>query len=93
MTKYDDLDWKELPQDVMEAAKKLGYDEKMWDKDKGERADWRTMFHRDGLFGWWFQSGQNILIDFLSSYQIVSLEPLSISGDCCYACADVLTYL
>ena len=51
MTKYDDLDWKELPQDVMEAAKKLGYDEKMWDKDKGERADWRTVFHQDGLFG------------------------------------------
>ena len=44
MTKYDDLDWKELPQDVMEAAKKLGYDEKMWDKDKGERADWPTVF-------------------------------------------------
>eukprot|EP00579_Thalassiosira_antarctica_P002174 CAMPEP_0201865104 /NCGR_PEP_ID=MMETSP0902-20130614/14_1 /ASSEMBLY_ACC=CAM_ASM_000551 /TAXON_ID=420261 /ORGANISM="Thalassiosira antarctica, Strain CCMP982" /LENGTH=68 /DNA_ID=CAMNT_0048389745 /DNA_START=48 /DNA_END=254 /DNA_ORIENTATION=+ len=37
MTKYDDLDWKELPQDVMEAAKKLGFDEKMWDKDKDSK--------------------------------------------------------
>lgn len=36
MTKYDDYDWKELPKEVQEAATKLGYTKKMWDKDKGE---------------------------------------------------------
>ncbi|KAL7547767.1 hypothetical protein ACHAWF_011043 [Thalassiosira exigua] len=39
MVKYEDYDWKELPEDAMEAAKKLGYSEKMWDGEKGEPAD------------------------------------------------------
>ena len=34
--KYDDYDWKELPEDVKEAAKKLGYTKKLWDGDKGK---------------------------------------------------------
>ena len=32
--KYEDYDWNELPKEVQEAAKELGYDKKMWDKDK-----------------------------------------------------------
>ena len=31
--KYDDYDWKELPDDVKKACKVLGYDRKLWDKD------------------------------------------------------------
>eukprot|EP00584_Thalassiosira_punctigera_P009986 CAMPEP_0172535654 /NCGR_PEP_ID=MMETSP1067-20121228/7564_1 /TAXON_ID=265564 ORGANISM="Thalassiosira punctigera, Strain Tpunct2005C2" /NCGR_SAMPLE_ID=MMETSP1067 /ASSEMBLY_ACC=CAM_ASM_000444 /LENGTH=75 /DNA_ID=CAMNT_0013320595 /DNA_START=159 /DNA_END=386 /DNA_ORIENTATION=+ len=34
MTKYEDMDWGELPEDVKEAAKKLGYTKKMWNGDK-----------------------------------------------------------
>lgn len=30
---YDDYDWNELPDDVKEAAKVLGYDKKIWDGD------------------------------------------------------------
>ena len=32
--KYDDYDWKELPDNVKEAAKKLGYTKKIWNADK-----------------------------------------------------------
>ena len=32
--KYDDYDWDELPADIQEAAKVLGYNKKYWDKDK-----------------------------------------------------------
>lgn len=32
--KYDDYDWDELPEDIQEAAKVLGYTKKHWDKDK-----------------------------------------------------------
>lgn len=31
--KYDDYDWKELPEDVRKAAEVLGYTKKIWDKD------------------------------------------------------------
>ena len=34
MAKYDDCDWNELPEDVQKAAEALGYNKKMWDKDK-----------------------------------------------------------
>ncbi|KAL7447504.1 hypothetical protein ACHAXM_011416 [Skeletonema potamos] len=34
MSKYDNEDWKNLPEEVKEAAKKLGYTKKMWDGDK-----------------------------------------------------------
>ena len=34
MAKYDDCDWKELPEDVQKAAEALGYNKKMWDKTK-----------------------------------------------------------
>eukprot|EP00585_Thalassiosira_rotula_P013437 CAMPEP_0196130590 /NCGR_PEP_ID=MMETSP0910-20130528/915_1 /TAXON_ID=49265 /ORGANISM="Thalassiosira rotula, Strain GSO102" /LENGTH=75 /DNA_ID=CAMNT_0041389929 /DNA_START=70 /DNA_END=297 /DNA_ORIENTATION=+ len=34
MTKYEDEDWKDLPDEVKEAAKKLGYTKKMWNGDK-----------------------------------------------------------
>ena len=34
-TKYENYDWKELPEDAKEAAKKLGYTKKMWDADEG----------------------------------------------------------
>ncbi|KAK1741120.1 hypothetical protein QTG54_008372 [Skeletonema marinoi] len=34
MTKYEDEDWKDLPEDVKAAAKKLGYTKKMWNGDK-----------------------------------------------------------
>eukprot|EP00547_Thalassionema_nitzschioides_P002411 CAMPEP_0194200754 /NCGR_PEP_ID=MMETSP0156-20130528/1227_1 /TAXON_ID=33649 /ORGANISM="Thalassionema nitzschioides, Strain L26-B" /LENGTH=67 /DNA_ID=CAMNT_0038925801 /DNA_START=627 /DNA_END=830 /DNA_ORIENTATION=+ len=33
MTKYEDYDWEELPDDVKEAAEKLGFTEEMWDDD------------------------------------------------------------
>lgn len=32
--KYDDYDWEELPKEIQEAAKLLGYTEKLWDEDK-----------------------------------------------------------
>ena len=32
--KMEDDDWDELPADVQEAATKLGYNKKLWDKDK-----------------------------------------------------------
>ena len=32
--KYDDYDWDELPKDIQEAAAKLGFTKKLWDKDK-----------------------------------------------------------
>lgn len=32
--KYDKYDWDELPQDVQEAAKVLGFNKKLWDNDK-----------------------------------------------------------
>ena len=35
MTKYEDYDWAELPEDAKKAAKTLGYNQKMWDNDKG----------------------------------------------------------
>lgn len=41
--KYDDYDWKELPAEVQKAAETLGYNKKMWDKDKSpdsEDKDW-----------------------------------------------------
>lgn len=34
MGKYDDYDWKELPEEVKAAAKVLGYNKKMWNKDE-----------------------------------------------------------
>lgn len=37
--KYDDHDWDELPEEVKEAAKKLGYKKKIWDKDGKTPAD------------------------------------------------------
>jgi len=36
---YDDYDWNELPENVRDAAKKLGYDKKMWDNDGKPPAD------------------------------------------------------
>eukprot|EP00429_Kryptoperidinium_foliaceum_P010257 CAMPEP_0176003382 /NCGR_PEP_ID=MMETSP0120_2-20121206/1144_1 /TAXON_ID=160619 /ORGANISM="Kryptoperidinium foliaceum, Strain CCMP 1326" /LENGTH=74 /DNA_ID=CAMNT_0017336021 /DNA_START=57 /DNA_END=281 /DNA_ORIENTATION=- len=32
--KYDDYDWKELPDNIKAAAEKLGYNKKLWDKDR-----------------------------------------------------------
>lgn len=32
--KYDDDDWDELPDEIQQAAKVLGYTKKLWDKDK-----------------------------------------------------------
>ena len=43
MTKYDDYDWDELPKEVQDAATVLGYNQKMWDKNKDpdtEDLDW-----------------------------------------------------
>jgi len=37
--KYDDYDWNELPEDAKKAAKTLGYDKKMWDKDEKAPSD------------------------------------------------------
>ncbi|KAL7492868.1 hypothetical protein ACHAWT_006853 [Skeletonema menzelii] len=34
MTKYDDMDWKDLPEEAKEAAKKLGYTKRLWNGDK-----------------------------------------------------------
>ena len=31
---YEDYDWAELPSDVQEAAKVLGYTQKLWDGDE-----------------------------------------------------------
>mmetsp|Transcript_37311 Transcript_37311/g.90592 ORF Transcript_37311/g.90592 Transcript_37311/m.90592 type:complete len:98 (-) Transcript_37311:117-410(-) len=33
MTKYEDYDWDELPADIQEAAKLLGYNKELWDND------------------------------------------------------------
>ena len=33
MSKYDDEDWDDLPEDIQEAAKVLGYTKEIWDKD------------------------------------------------------------
>ncbi|CAJ1966835.1 unnamed protein product [Cylindrotheca closterium] len=33
MTKYEDYDWEELPADIQEAAKLLGYNQELWDND------------------------------------------------------------
>ena len=33
-SKYEEYDWKELPMNVKEAAKTLGYNKKLWDNDK-----------------------------------------------------------
>ena len=33
-TKYYDYDWDKLPAEAQKAAEFLGYDKKMWDKDK-----------------------------------------------------------
>ena len=41
--KYDDHDWRELPEDVKKAAEILGYNKKLWDKDgkaASEEKDW-----------------------------------------------------
>lgn len=32
--KYEDNDWKELPEDAKAAAKALGYNKKMWNGDR-----------------------------------------------------------
>jgi len=44
MVKYEDLDWKQLPEDVRKAAELLGYTKKMWDHDKEPKlvkdSDW-----------------------------------------------------
>jgi hypothetical protein len=32
--KYDDYDWDELPADIQEAAKVLGYTKELWDNDE-----------------------------------------------------------
>mmetsp|Transcript_4583 Transcript_4583/g.6758 ORF Transcript_4583/g.6758 Transcript_4583/m.6758 type:complete len:86 (-) Transcript_4583:315-572(-) len=32
--KYEEYDWDELPAEAKEAAGKLGYNKKIWDKDK-----------------------------------------------------------
>ena len=32
--KYDDYDWDELPKEIQDAAKVLGYTKKLWDNDK-----------------------------------------------------------
>merc|ERR1711982_197322 len=43
MSKYDDYDWAELPEEVKAAATTLGCTKKMWDKDKEPEAcdeDW-----------------------------------------------------
>jgi hypothetical protein len=34
MGKYDNDDWDELPSEIQEAAKLLGYTKALWDKDK-----------------------------------------------------------
>ena len=44
--KYDDYDWDELPEDIQDAAKVLGYDKKMWNKDKEPKEsdkDWEEL--------------------------------------------------
>ena len=34
MVKYEDYDWKELPDDAKDAAKVLGYNKKMWNNNR-----------------------------------------------------------
>eukprot|EP00546_Thalassionema_frauenfeldii_P015745 CAMPEP_0178912966 /NCGR_PEP_ID=MMETSP0786-20121207/10572_1 /TAXON_ID=186022 /ORGANISM="Thalassionema frauenfeldii, Strain CCMP 1798" /LENGTH=67 /DNA_ID=CAMNT_0020585639 /DNA_START=58 /DNA_END=261 /DNA_ORIENTATION=+ len=34
MTKFEDFDWEELPDEAKEAAEALGYTEDMWDEDE-----------------------------------------------------------
>jgi len=44
--KYEDYDWDELPEDARKAAETLGYNKKMWDKDKkpaSEEKDWEDL--------------------------------------------------
>ena len=44
--KYEDYDWEELPTDIQEAYKALGYNKKMWDKHKSppaEDKDWEDL--------------------------------------------------
>eukprot|EP00542_Grammatophora_oceanica_P020026 CAMPEP_0194026990 /NCGR_PEP_ID=MMETSP0009_2-20130614/1231_1 /TAXON_ID=210454 /ORGANISM="Grammatophora oceanica, Strain CCMP 410" /LENGTH=67 /DNA_ID=CAMNT_0038665909 /DNA_START=85 /DNA_END=288 /DNA_ORIENTATION=+ len=46
MGKYDDYDWDELPKEVQAAATTLGYNKKMWDKDKDPESsdkDWEEL--------------------------------------------------
>lgn len=46
MPKYDDYDWKELPDDVKKAAEELGYDKRKWDKDlkvPADDKDWKDL--------------------------------------------------
>jgi hypothetical protein len=43
---YDDLDWDDLPVDVQEAAKILGYTSRMWDNDREPKLsdkDWKEL--------------------------------------------------
>lgn len=45
-TRYDDMDWKELPAGVQKAATVLGYSEAMWDGDKEPKTcekDWKDL--------------------------------------------------
>ena len=34
MTKYEDEDWDDLPEDIKEAAKVIGHSKDTWDNDK-----------------------------------------------------------
>ena len=46
MTKYDEHDWSELPEDAKAAAKVLGYIGSMWDNDKTPgicEKDWKDL--------------------------------------------------
>ena len=48
--KYDDYDFEELPPEVQQAAKDLGYTEKMWDKDKEPKSaskDWDELTEKE----------------------------------------------
>ena len=38
MTKYDDYYWEELPADIQQAARVLGYTKDAWDNDKEPQA-------------------------------------------------------
>lgn len=43
MAKYDEMDWNELPEEVREAAKVIGYKKKTWDNDgkcAADEKDW-----------------------------------------------------
>ena len=37
--KYEDYDWDELPKEVQDAAKTIGYNKKLWDKNKPAATD------------------------------------------------------